>query len=60
MRTKPVVSTNCETGEKLHFPSVNAAGEALGIQANQISTAKLTGRKCHGHYFDDDLEDGNA
>lgn len=48
---KPVISTDPQTGKETSYPAVKVAAAALNVRPCQISTACVTGHKCHGLYW---------
>ena len=47
---KPVISTDAD-GNKIYFPSLKAAEEAVGATHSELSMACASGYKCHGFYW---------
>ena len=47
----PVISTDAITGTETRYPSMKEAAAAIGINPAQISTACVSGLRCHGYYW---------
>lgn len=47
----PVIATNKETGEQLHFNSMKEAGLAFGIRGSTVSQAVVLGYCLKGYYW---------
>ena len=46
--TRPVIAINETTGERIEFPSIYAAGNALGVSHNHVLISLGTGTSAKG------------